>query len=180
MNKSVLIGMVTGVGVAVAGGVAAFSLIGQPASDEELNGAQADTAFVEEAPAAARAQAQSAAPQASVAAPVAAKVQAPKPATQTSTSAPAAAPSVAQNTVAAETCWEEEVEVPAEAADDKAIAGTATGAVVGGALAKKIGDDNKLVTAAGAAAGAFFGRKAQREFQENRTTTTTVTRCAPQ
>jgi uncharacterized protein YcfJ len=76
-----------------------------------------------------------------------------------------------------EECWDEEVEVPAEARDDKAIAGTAAGAVIGGALADRLGDDDDLVTAAGAAAGAFLGRKAQREYQENRTTTETVRRC---
>jgi uncharacterized protein YcfJ len=69
--------------------------------------------------------------------------------------------------------------VQAEPRDDKAIAGTAIGAVVGGALAKELGDDSDLVTAAGAAAGAFAGRRAQREYQENQTTTTIERRCAP-
>jgi uncharacterized protein YcfJ len=60
-----------------------------------------------------------------------------------------------------------------------AIAGTAAGAVIGGALAKELGDDNDLATAAGAAAGAFFGRRAQRNRQENNTETVIERRCAP-
>jgi uncharacterized protein YcfJ len=35
------------------------------------------------------------------------------------------------------------------------------------------------VTAAGAAAGAYIGRRAQREYQENQTTTVIEQRCAP-
>jgi uncharacterized protein YcfJ len=142
MNKGMLMGAIAGLGVAVAGGVVAFSQLNQSAVDEEQTGAQVDTASIDEAQATASTRAQNAAP--------------------------------------AQRCWEEEVEVPAEPRDDKAIAGTAAGAVIGGALADRLGDDDDLVTAAGAAAGAFIGRKAQREFQENRTTTTTVTRCEPQ
>jgi uncharacterized protein YcfJ len=92
-------------------------------------------------------------------------------------SQPAAQPAV--QAAVAEECWDEEVEVPADARDDKAIAGTAAGAVIGGALAKKLGDDSDALTAAGAAAGAFFGRKAQKQYQENKTTTTIERRCAP-
>jgi uncharacterized protein YcfJ len=69
--------------------------------------------------------------------------------------------------------------VQADPKDDKAIAGTATGAILGGAIAKKLGDDKDLVTAAGAAAGAFAGRRLQRNIQENNTTTTIERRCAP-
>jgi uncharacterized protein YcfJ len=55
---------------------------------------------------------------------------------------------------------------------------------VGGAIGKELGDgDSDLATAAGAAAGAFIGRKAQGEFQENREGTRTTTRierrCGP-
>jgi uncharacterized protein YcfJ len=76
-------------------------------------------------------------------------------------------------------CWDEEVVVQVQPKDDKAIAGTAAGAVIGGALAKELGDDNDLATAAGAAAGAFFGRRAQRNRQENNTETVIERRCAP-
>lgn len=148
MNKNLLIGMVAGIGIAVAGGVAGITLMGnspdavEPMAAEEM--LEAEHA-VEVAPA----------PVQNIA--VAARSE-PEP-------------------VFVEHCWDEEVEVPAEARDDKAIAGTAAGALIGGALADRLGDDDDLVTAAGAAAGAYLGRRAQREFQENRTTTTTVRRC---
>ena len=144
MNRSMLTGIVAGVGIAVAGGVAGLTLLGSSAEtsvdDTELAG---NAAQVSEA----------------VAAPAA--------------SAPVTEPTVVEE------CWDEEVTVQADPRDEKAIAGTAAGAVIGGALADRLGDDDDLVTAAGAAAGAFIGRKAQREFQENRTTTTVVRRCAP-
>jgi uncharacterized protein YcfJ len=130
MNKSMVIGVVAGIAVATAGGVASYALLGQEGSTDEASLA-AETATVAAQPA-----------------PV-------------------------------EECWDEEVAVQAEPRDDKAIAGTAIGAVVGGALAKELGDDSDLVTAAGAAAGAFAGRRAQREYQENQTTTTIERRCAP-
>ena len=154
MNRNTLIGIVAGIGIAVAGGVAGFALVGQPSDEAPEAGEVADVAE-EAAPVVDARSAQPAA-----AAPVAA--------------APAPQP-VAQAQVE---CWEEEVEVPAEVRDDKAIAGTAAGAVIGGALAERLGDDDDLITAAGAAAGAFIGRRAQREYQENQTTTQTVTRCS--
>jgi len=89
-------------------------------------------------------------------------------------------PTPEQVAVSEPECWDEEVEVQAEPRDEKAIAGTAAGSLIGGALAERLGDDDDLITAAGAAAGAFIGCRAQQEFQENRTTTTTVTRCAEQ
>ena len=82
----------------------------------------------------------------------------------------------------AQECWDEEVQVTAAPKDEHRIAGTAIGAVVGGAIGKDVGDRD-LTTAAGAAAGALIGRKVQEEFQENRaderTTTTIERRCGP-
>ncbi|HMB72999.1 MAG TPA: glycine zipper 2TM domain-containing protein [Gammaproteobacteria bacterium] len=162
MNRNTLVGVVAGLGIAVAGGVAGFSMMGtSPGGEEQIAGElETGSAEIAGAPAPASAPAAAAAP---------AAAPAPPPAQRT-----AAAPAQPRTV---ERCWEEEIEVPAEPRDDKAIAGTAAGAVVGGALADRLGDDNDLVTAAGAAAGAFLGRKAQREFQENRTATETVTRC---
>ncbi len=148
MNKSVLIGMVAGIGIAVAGGVAGVTLMNNSADTQE-------PVAMEEATDA-------------------------MPIADVASEAPAANIAVASTEpepVFVEECWDEEVEVPAEARDDKAIAGTAAGALIGGALADRLGDDDDLVTAAGAAAGAYLGRRAQREYQENRTTTTTVRRC---
>ena len=97
--------------------------------------------------------------------------------------APAAARPAARPAAApAEECWDEEVAVTADPKDQHRIAGTALGAVVGGAIGRDVGDRD-ITTAAGAAAGALIGRKIQEEIQENRadtrTTTTTERRCAP-
>jgi uncharacterized protein YcfJ len=149
MNKGMLTGIVAGVGIAVAGGVAGFALLGSSSDTADVDSQVEADAQVASDPAPATGSASA------------------------SASAPAPAPAVVEE------CWDEEVTVQADPRDEKAIAGTAAGAVIGGALADRLGDDDDLVTAAGAAAGAFIGRKAQREFQENRTTTTTVRRCAP-
>jgi uncharacterized protein YcfJ len=153
MNKSVLIGMVAGIGIAVAGGVAGVTMMNNTAETQDPVAMDEATATMAIADAAQGAPVQE---------------------------APAQNVGVVSNEpepVFVEECWDEVVEVPAEARDDKAIAGTAAGALIGGALADRLGDDDDLVTAAGAAAGAFLGRRAQREYQENRTTTTTVRRC---
>jgi uncharacterized protein YcfJ len=144
LNKSMLTGVIAGIAVATAGGVAGYAFLGQ---DESVD---SEDAVV-----------------------VAEPAGAPTAAQQPARAAPVAAP------VVEEECWDEEVTVQAEPRDDHAIAGTAVGAVLGGALAKEIGDDNDLATAAGAAAGALAGRRMQRRFQENNTTVTTERRCAP-
>lgn len=173
MNKSMLTGIVAGVAIATAGGVAAFALLGDSSKVEE----QGSIATVDDAinaPAApAAAVPASSAPATPVQRPAAA---APRPVAQ-----PAAqvAAQPAPQPVVEEECWDEEVTVQVDPKDDKAIAGTAAGAVIGGALAKKLGDDNDLVTAAGAAAGGIFGRRAQRNRQENNTETVIERRCAP-
>jgi len=173
MNKSMLTGVVAGVAIAAAGGVAAFALLGQsPELDEQGSAAVVEEQTempavldqqVEAIPAAAPAPAR----------PVA-STPAPRPQPQ-----PVARPAPAPAPVVQEECWDEEVTVQVDPKDEHAIAGTAAGAVIGGALAKKIGDDNDLATAAGAAAGAFFGRRAQRNRQEQRTETVIERRCAP-
>jgi uncharacterized protein YcfJ len=155
MNKSMLTGVVAGIAIATAGGVAGYAFLGQSDRADPEGSAM----VAEETPA--------------DAAPVPAPAARPAP----RASAPvhvAAAPAPVQ-----EECWDEEVTAQAEPRDDHAIAGTAIGAVLGGALAKEIGDDNDLATAAGAAAGAFAGRRMQRRYQENNTTTTVEQRCAP-
>ena len=140
MNKSMLMGLVAGIGVATAGGVLGYQFLGQEgAGTGEAAEQAADNA--------------------------------------------ASAPAAAQATrPAAEECWDEEVQVTAAPKDEHRIAGTAIGAVVGGAIGKDVGDRD-LTTAAGAAAGAFIGRKIQGEVQENRadqrTTTTIERRCGP-
>ena len=128
MNKSMLVGLVGGIGVATAGGVLGYQFLGEPS---------AEVAVEVEAPAPAAAPARTSA----------------TPAART---AAAAAP--------VEECWDEEVQVTADPKDQNRIAGTAIGAVVGGA-------------------GALIGRKIQERVQENRadqrTTTTVERRCGP-
>jgi len=79
-------------------------------------------------------------------------------------------------TVAAQNCYEVEVQTDVAPRDDREIAGTVIGAVIGGAVGRDVGDSD-LTTAAGAAAGAYAGKKAQQSYQENRTETTTEVRC---
>ena len=177
MNKSMVIGLLGGIGIATAGGVAGYALISQPATNESGSamveessggGAAESGATATAAPPAAPRPAATAAP-ASAPQPAAAPVQA----AAQPVAAPAPAPVVEQR------CWDEEVTVQAEPKDDRAIAGTATGAILGGAIAKRLGDDNDLAPAAGAAAGAFAGRRVQRQIQENNTTTVIERRCEP-
>lgn len=167
MNRSMLIGAVAGIGVAMAGGVAGFAFLGQQAAVDE----QGSAVVEESAPVVALAQ-PSPAP---AAAKTPAQAATPRPAAARPAPAPAAAP-VQQE------CWDEEVTVQVDPKDEHAIAGTAVGAVVGGAIGKDVGDRD-LTTAAGAAAGAFIGRRIQQRIQENRAEQRTVTtierRCGP-
>ena len=181
MNKSILIGLLGGIGIATAGGVAGYALMSK--SDES---AQPGSAVVEEVAAVEQVQVEPAAPAASIPAPApqpaAPRSQAPAPRPAQAAPPPQPAQVAAAPAPAAEPemrCWDEEVTVQADPRDDRAIAGTAAGAVVGGAIAKNLGDDNDLATAAGAAAGAFAGRRLQRRVQENNTTTVIEQRCEP-
>ena len=121
MNKSTWIGVIAGIGIAIAGTAAAYTYLGEPTAKQPSAGAK-------------------------------------------------------------EECWDEEVATVAEPKDPHRIAGTAGGAVVGGAVGKDVGDRD-LTTAVGAAVGAVVGREIQKEIQENhedeRTVITTERRCAP-
>lgn len=167
MNRSMLTGIVGGIAVATAGGVAGFAFLGDSTAIDEDG-----SAVVIEEEAIAEGSAAAAAP-----APAARAPAAPAPAARAP--APVAQAAPAPEPVAEEECWEEEVTAQVDPKDDHAIAGTAAGALIGGVVADKISDDNDLATAAGAAAGAFFGRRAQKRRQENNTVTTTEIRCAP-
>ena len=164
MNKSMLTGLLGGVGLATAGGVAGFVLLGEPSSTDEIQGMLEPESAValEDASQMASAPAQEPAPAISQPSTEAVPVQA------------AAVPAPVE-----ERCWDEEVTVQVEPRDENAIAGTTAGALLGGAIAKKVGDDNDLLTAAGAIGGAFAGRKVQQRIQENNTTTRIERRCEP-
>jgi uncharacterized protein YcfJ len=173
MNKSMLIGVAAGVAIATAGGVVAgYQLFGKAPEPGSLasTGIEADEAtgsalVVEHEPV-------------TPARPAVQATPAPQPARATQAAVtPAPAPAAVQ-----EECWDEEVVVQADRVDEHAIAGTAIGAVVGGAVARDVGDRD-LTTAVGAAAGAVIGRRIQRRIQDNReeqrTVTTIERRCAP-
>jgi uncharacterized protein YcfJ len=82
------------------------------------------------------------------------------------------------SSVAQQNCYAVDVEHPVDAKDEHRIAGTVVGGLIGGAVGKDVGDRN-VTTAAGAAVGAIVGNQAQKKLQDNRTTTTTETRCDP-
>jgi uncharacterized protein YcfJ len=183
MNKSMVIGLVGGIGIATAGGVAGYAFLSQSPDQDRgsmavvessVEESPADTTLARQAePVATENSAASAVAPAPRPAPTATQAAAPRP------SQPAATPVTAAEPVVEQRCWDEEVTVQAEPKDDKAIAGTAAGAVLGGAIAKRLGDDNDLATAAGAAAGALAGRRIQRRVQDNNTTTVIERRCEP-
>jgi uncharacterized protein YcfJ len=179
-----LVGVVAGVAVATAGGVAGYTFLGQPSQVDEQGSAvvmETEETLEQaggsaEQPMAAPAMQTRAAPAPQpTAAPARAVAQQPAAAPARATAAPAPAP-------AQQRCWDEEVTVTEAPKDENRVGGTAAGAVVGGVIGKEVGDSD-LSTAVGAAAGAFIGRKLQRRVQENRaeqrTTTTIERRCEP-
>ncbi len=72
-----------------------------------------------------------------------------------------------------------EVEVANNARDQNRVAGTATGAVVGGLLGNQVGKGNgrKLATVGGAVAGGLVGRNVQGRNQERNGQRVVETRC---
>ena len=163
MNKSMIVGITAGIAVATTGGViAGYTMLGQ----QELE--QQGSNVVIEAQDAIEQQQTQIAP-----------AVAPAPAQTEPVARPAPAPVA---TAVQQECWDEEVTVQVDPKDQHQIAGTAVGAVVGGAVAKDVGDRD-LTTAVGAAAGAFIGKKIQERIQDNRAETRTETvierKCAP-
>jgi Predicted outer membrane lipoprotein len=73
----------------------------------------------------------------------------------------------------------EKVEVERSSGDPNRIAGTATGAVIGGLLGNQVGGGKgkKLATVGGAVAGGAIGRKVQGDRQEARGDRVVETRC---
>lgn len=181
MSKSMLVGVVAGVGIATAGGVLGYQFLGQPPNEQGSNvvvESPAEAAAPQETTVARVQPAPAPAPQ-PVVQPVAQPrpaQPAPRPAAQPRPAPPAPAPAPA------EVCWDEEVTVTEEPKDQHAIAGTALGAAVGGAIGNEV-SDRDAAKLAGAAAGALIGRRLQRRMQENReearTTTTIERRCGP-
>ncbi|KRG41905.1 hypothetical protein ARC78_10615 [Stenotrophomonas pictorum JCM 9942] len=72
-----------------------------------------------------------------------------------------------------------DVEVANNARDQNRVAGTATGAVIGGLLGNQVGKGNgrKLATVGGAVAGGLVGRNVQGRNQERNGQRVVQTRC---
>jgi uncharacterized protein YcfJ len=155
-NKHMVIGLVAGIGIAAAGGVAAYQFLGRQAAEPAVEQASASTGAAH-----------------------AGSAKHNQPSSHATT---AAAPVETATAAPAEHCWDEEVTVQRDKTDEHAIAGTAIGAVVGGAVGNDVGHHG-ITTAAGAAAGAFIGRKIQQHVQEEnadkRTETHVEHHCEP-
>lgn len=158
MNKSMLMGVALGIGVATAGGVAAYQFLGDRGAEIEQGSAVVETApaIQEEHSAAATTHTQTAPSAARSAPAVAASASAPR-------AAPQAAAAVPSSSAPLPNCNPD----AAPPKDSKRIAGTALGALVGGAVARDVGDRN-LTTAVGAAVGAYAGNKIQQKIQERK------------
>ncbi len=78
-----------------------------------------------------------------------------------------------------EVCRDVEVVHQNAPRDERRIAGTATGAVLGGLIGNQVGGGNgkKLATVVGAVAGGIAGNKVQQRAQENDTYTTVESQC---
>lgn len=76
-------------------------------------------------------------------------------------------------------CENVEVTLRRPVQDEKRIAGTVTGALVGGVLGKQVGGGSgkKIATVAGAVAGGYAGNQVQKNMQENDTYTRMEQRC---
>src|SRR5690606_10607638 len=115
MNKSMMIGIVTGVAIATAGGVAGYTFLG-PVSQSNPQGSaeviDVEQTLDEELNAAAPTETAAPAPAAQNDAAPAVARQNPSPAARPSTSASTQAPAPAQTSAAPrERCWDEEVTV---------------------------------------------------------------------
>lgn len=178
VNKSLLMGVALGVGFATAGGVTAYQFLG-------VERTQGGTAMIEDDATAHDAHAEHGSStheehassvhdsQSSSSAAALAPTRTAEPATVAAPTAPAPAPSSA---AVREECYEEAV--VNEPRDKNRIAGTAIGAIVGGAVARDVGDRD-LTTAVGAAVGAFAGNKIQERIQERRADGRVEVRCVP-
>ena len=88
-------------------------------------------------------------------------------------------PAVIQIAQSDEVCHQIEVVHQQAPRDERRIAGTATGAVLGGLIGNQIGGGNgkKLATVVGAVAGGIAGNKVQQRNQANDTYTTFEDQC---
>jgi uncharacterized protein YcfJ len=90
----------------------------------------------------------------------------------------AAGQTTSKSSTTGQNCYDVQVERPKEVKDEHKVTGTALGAVAGGLLGHQVGGGSgkTIATVAGAAGGAYAGRKIQ-ENQQNKTETVTERRC---
>jgi uncharacterized protein YcfJ len=140
MSKSMLVGVVAGVGLATAGGVLGYQFLGQQPNEQGSAEVVVDAPQQQDLVVARVEPTPEPAPVAQVAPQPAPARPAPRPAAQPRAVQPAPAPVAAAAPAPVEECWDEEVTVTEAPKDQHAIAGTAAGAVVGGALGNEISD----------------------------------------
>ena len=91
----------------------------------------------------------------------------------------AVAPAFDNQQTARQACNDEAITQQGPIKDEKRVAGTAMGAVIGGVLGNQVGsgDGKKIATAAGAVAGGYAGNKVQKHMQEGNFETVVEQRC---
>lgn len=194
MNKSLLIGLIVGVGATAGVGALGLAL-------KSSHNAQPQTVAAEPVPAPAAEDAQS---EASNPETVASSDAAPSQETQDVVPATAAPPPPpaprAQKPVRPEpkyarvvsvqpqtrsvteprqVCQDVQVVKQAPVRDEHQVAGTLIGGVIGAVIGNQIGsgDGRKVAKVAGAVGGAYAGNKVQERIQNSRTVTTTEQKC---
>jgi uncharacterized protein YcfJ len=189
MNKSLLIGLVVGVGATAGVGALGLALKGNHEASPPVAAVE-PAAIAEEAP--------RVIPDEEI--PASAALPEPAPAVVPAVeAAPAPAP-VAKNPVRQapgyarvvsaepqtrtvseprEVCTDVEVVQQAPVRDQHQVAGTVIGGVIGGVIGNQIGDGDgrKIAKIAGALGGAYAGNKVQERIQQSRTVTTVEKKC---
>jgi len=186
MNKSLLIGLVVGVGATAGMGALGLALKGNQGTQDQVVAAEPAPAAAIEAPASSPSEDSSAQPEQTAAVPVVEAAPAPAPvATKPVRKEPkyarvvSAEPQTRTLSEPREVCKDVEVVQQAPVKDKHQVAGSVIGGVIGGVIGNQIGDGDgrKIAKIAGALGGAYAGNKVQERIQESRTVTTTEKKC---
>jgi uncharacterized protein YcfJ len=184
MNKSLLIGLVVGVGATAGMGALGLALKGNQDTQAQVVAAEPAPAAASEVPASTPSQETSAQPeQAATVVPV---VEAPAPVVEKPVRKEpkyarvvSAEPQTRTLSEPREVCKDVEVVQQAPVKDKHQVAGTVIGGVIGGVIGNQVGGGNGKTVAkiAGALGGAYAGNKVQEKIQESRTVTTVEKKC---
>jgi len=195
MNKSLLIGLIVGVGAtAGVGALASLAfksnhekepqmLAAEPVAAPAAAGAQLDTPSQEmpASPAATLPEEAEAPVPTEVAPPPSPAPSAERPARTEPKYARVVSAQPQSRTVSEprEVCQDVEVVKQAPVVDEQRVAGTVIGGVIGGVIGNQIGrkDGRKIAKVAGALGGAYAGNKVQERIQNSRTVTTVEKKC---